>query len=131
MTFLKSTMKFQVRSLYAGSDFASTFKNNLKIYGYNEHVTGLKGTAKDINGKHVRNVLIELVNFHAPGESTFRSTDSRGNYSFKKIDLTSVTMRVRALGYTTAEYVVNITRDEMTDFDILLIPEPSMVPANA
>jgi hypothetical protein len=127
MTFLMGTMKFQVRSLYAGIDFASTFKDSLKIYHHHEDVTGLKGTAKDTNGKHIRNVLIELVNFHAPGESTFRSTNSDGNYSFKKIDLTSVTMRVRALGYTTAEYIVTIEKDKMTNFDILLIPEPAPV----
>jgi hypothetical protein len=130
-TFLRTTAKYQVKSLFAGTDFAAAFQANSKVYNYNQHETILRGTAKDTNGKHVKNVIIEMINYPSPGEITFRNTNSKGNYAFKHIDITSATLRIRALGYTTAEYIVAVTKGKVTDFDILLIPEPAPVPAHA
>ncbi|MEO5570573.1 MAG: carboxypeptidase-like regulatory domain-containing protein [Bacteroidia bacterium] len=130
-TFLRTTIKYQVKSLFAGSDFEQAFIANSKVYNYNQHETILRGFATDTNGKHVRNVLIELVNYPSPGESTFRNTNSNGNYAYKHIDITSATLRIRALGYTPAEYVVVVKKGKVTHFDILLIPEPAPVPVNA
>ncbi|MEP7170568.1 MAG: carboxypeptidase-like regulatory domain-containing protein [Bacteroidota bacterium] len=130
-TFLRKTVKYQVKSLFAGSDFEAAFTANSKVYNYNQHETILRGKATDTNGKHVKNVLIEMVNYPSPGESTFRSTNSNGNYAYKHIDCTSATLRVRALGYTNAEYIVAVTKGKETVFNLLLIPEPAPVPAHA
>ncbi len=128
LTTLREKMDNQVRSLYLNTGFASAYFNSRITYHYNENRTELRGTAKDnATGKHVRNVIIELVNYPSPGESIFRHTNKDGNYSFKQLDLTTATIRVRAVGYTTAEYRIPITQGHTNNFDIMLIPEPAPV----
>jgi hypothetical protein len=130
-TFLRTSVTCQVKSLYPRTDFADAFKANSKVYNYKSHETILRGTVADTNGKHLRNVRIELVNYPVPGESTFRNTNGRGNYAFKHFDLTSAILRIHAKKYTTAEYSVTVTKGKVTIFDILLIPESAPVTSNA
>lgn len=132
MAALRTNMDNQVRSLFPATDFSAAYFNSRIIYKYNQNTTELRGTVIDITtGKHIRNVLIELVNYPSPEESSFRHTNQLGNYSFKKLDMTKATLRIRAVGYTVAEYSVNITKLKVTDFDIVLIPEKVEEPINA
>lgn len=130
---LRTGMDNQVRSLFPDTDFASAYFNSRIVYKYNENTTELRGTVTDIaTGKHIRNVLIELVNYPSPEESSFRHTNHLGNYSFKKLDMTKATLRVRAAGYTVAEFsIAKITKGKVTDFDISLIPEKVEETVNA
>lgn len=129
---LKNNMDNQVRSLYPGSDFAQAYFNSRKIYNYNESVTGFKGTVYNSEtGKRLSNVIIELVDYPSPGENILHTTNADGNYAFKKLSLATATIRVRAIGFTTAEYEVRIIKDRLIDFDIQLMPQPAPVPVNA
>lgn len=128
---LRNQMDNQVRSMFPGTPFAAAYFNSRKTYHYNQHPTIVRGTITNADGHHVKNAIVELVDYPSPGELTIRHTNSRGNFAFKHIDLTSATIRVRALGYTTAEYTVNVIKNQITDFDIQLLPETAPVPVNA
>ena len=126
-THLRDNMDNQVRSLYAGTDFLKAYFNSRKTYNYNQNPTILRGTVTNADGHHVKNAVIELVDYPSPNQNTFRNTNTKGNFAFKQLDLISATLRVRALGYTVAEYTVKVTKNKTTDFDIQLLPEPAPV----
>ncbi len=128
---LRNMMDNMVRAMFPGTEFSAAYFNSRKTYKYNQSPTILRGTITDANGHKVRNAIVELVDYPKPGELTIRHTNARGNFSFKQIELTSATLRVRALGFATAEYTTQVTKNEVTDFDIQLLPETSPVPVTA
>ncbi|MBK7854590.1 MAG: carboxypeptidase regulatory-like domain-containing protein [Bacteroidetes bacterium] len=91
-----------------------------------------QGTITNIeNGKAIRNAIVEMIDYPLVGENSIRSTNSAGNYHFKKVSLTKATIRVRANDFTTAEFEVNVTKNRITDFDIQLTPALELVPETA
>jgi carboxypeptidase family protein len=131
VSFLTKTVDHQVRSLYQGTDFLSDYFNSRTVYHLNEERTELKGTVKSESGHHIKNAVIELVNYPTPGESVFRHTNKDGYYSYKQLDLETATIRVRAVGYILAEYTVPIEKLKSNDFDIVMMMDPALatVPA--
>ncbi len=129
---LKENMDNQVKSLYPNTDFFTAYFNSRKIYNYNETVTGIRGTIRNADTGHaMRNVIVELVGYPTPEQNGMRITNAAGNYAFKKISLTTATLRFRAIGFVTAEFEVNVVQGKFTDFDIELAPATAPVPVTA
>jgi hypothetical protein len=131
VVFLKDTVDNQVKSLYQGTQFKTDYFASRKPYRYNEERTELKGTITTEGGHHIKNAIVELINYPTPGESLFRHTNEKGFYAFKQLDLETAIIRVRALGYIVAEYTVPIMKLKSNDFDIVLMIDPAFntVPA--
>ena len=128
---LRDQMDNQVRSMFPGTSFATSYFNSRKTYNLNQTPTILRGNVKDANGHNIKNAIIEMIDYPSPGEITFRNTNANGNYAFKHISLANATLRVRALGFTTAEYSVKVTKNKTKDFNIQLLPEPTPVTITA
>ncbi len=132
LTHLKENMDNQVKSLYSNTDFFTAYFNSRKIYNYNETVTGIRGTIRNADTGHaMRNVIVELVGYPTPEQNGMRITNAAGNYAFKKISLTTATLRFRAIGFVTSEFEVNVVEGKLTDFDIELAPATAPVPVTA
>lgn len=131
-SFLSHTMDNLVRSIFPDTPFQAAYFNSRVVYNYNEHVTGIKGTVRNFEtGRAISNVIIELVNYPVPGDITVRSSNHIGNYHFKHLTPGNVSMRVRANGFTTSEFTVKVVKNQLKDFDILILPEPVPDPVPA
>jgi hypothetical protein len=127
--YLRNTMDNLVKSMYAGTDFASYYFNSRKTYKQLSPATGFRGTVYNHdNGNVLANVIVEMVDYPNPGDVEIRSTNSKGNYAYLQVSADKVTLRVRAAGYTTAEMEVTLGSGKITDFDIRLMPQPAPVP---
>jgi hypothetical protein len=127
VVFLKDVMDNDVRSLYWNTQFMRDYFHSRTVYHLNEERTALKGTVTSESGHPIKNSIIELVNYPTPGESIFRHTNSKGYYAFKQLDLTTATIRIRAVGYIVAEYTVPIEKLKSNDFDIVMMIDPAFV----
>jgi hypothetical protein len=131
VAFLNDVMDNDVRSLYWDTQFKDDYFTSRKRYRYNEERTALKGTVTSESGHHIKNAIIELINYPTPGESLFRHTDGKGYYAFKQLDLETAIIRIRAVGYIVAEYTVHIDKLKSNDFSIVMMMDPdfAVVPA--
>jgi hypothetical protein len=126
VNFLKDADN-QVISLFHKTDFLSCYFNSRTVYHYNEERTVLGGTVKAENGHHIKNAIVELVNYPTPGKSIFRYTNLGGYWAFKQLDLVTAIIRIRAKGYITAEYTVKIEQLKTNNFDVEMMIDPAFV----
>ena len=122
-TELRTQMDNLVRAIFPGTDFAKAYFASRITYNYNAHRTVLRGTETNAIGTPLNNAIVELVDYPSPGEVSKRKTNGAGNYAFKQVSFPAATMRVRAKGYAVAEYAVKIVKNEVTGFDIQLLPD--------
>ncbi|MEO5571235.1 MAG: carboxypeptidase-like regulatory domain-containing protein [Bacteroidia bacterium] len=127
MKHLKSSLDNLIKSNFPSSDFETSYFNSREVYKYGQNATGLIGNLTDTNGHPVKDAIIELLNYPSPGEIAVRSTNSKGHYAYKRLDMSRCTIRIRAIGFTTAEYEIDLIKDEFKRFDIILIAEPAPV----
>lgn len=131
MLHLKSSLDQLVKSNFMETTYAEQYFNARKIYKTGNNSTILRGTVSDPNGHKIRQALVELIDYPTPGTSTMRLTDSKGNYAYKKLTLTTAKIRVQAANYATATFTVTLVKDKENEFQIQLIPAPLEIPVLA
>lgn len=129
LTYLKDSLDNMVRGEFTGSEIEIAYFNSRVTYDYGNNATGLKGTISNAETGTPVKAIVEMVGYPTPESVTVRSTNKKGNYAYKKVNATSCTIRVRATGFTTAEFTVTLEKDKFKDFDIQLMPEQVGVPA--
>jgi len=128
-THLRKTLDALVRSNFSSTDdYYMAYFNARVTYNIGNAATTLRGRITDPNGHHIKQALVELQNYPTPGESTMRLTDTKGYYSFKRLDLTTATITVKALNYTDGHFTKTLLKDKDNELNMQLTPAPLEVP---
>ena len=112
MKIFERDVLFYNMQRYSPSDFFDAYENAHKVVDYGVNGTGVRGTVTSPNGMKIHNAIVELVE-----DNRIKTTNSRGTYSFKRLDMTSCTIRVRSPKYDTMEMVVNLVAGKLTEVD--------------
>lgn len=128
-THLRKTLDPLVRSNFAATnDYFMAYFNSRITYRTGNSATVLRGRITDPNGHHIKQALVELVNYPTPGESTLRLTDAKGYYSFKRLDLATATILVKAANYADGHFTKTLLKDKDNELNMQLTPAPLEVP---
>jgi hypothetical protein len=130
MKHLKKSLDNLIKSNFPATDFETAYFNSRKVYKVAVS-TELIGNIKDGNNHPVKDAIIEMIDYPSPGTITVRSTNAKGHYAFKRLTATRCQIRIRAIGFTTAFYEIDLIKDGVKSFNITLIPDPAPVPVNA
>ena len=114
---LKDSLDQCVKQFYE-IPFCTAYFNSRKTYRHSGS-TALKGTVTNLQGKHIHNAVISIIN---SGVLRTVYSNKKGYYSIKNLDLDSCTILVTAPGYLPAEYDITLNRTHTTDFDITVMP---------
>jgi hypothetical protein len=82
----------------------------------------VQGIVSDSAGQPVKGADVSL-NAH----SQLSRTDDRGRFSFRRVPLGPVTMRVRHLGYTPAAQEIDVPREGLHSVTIVRTPQPGVL----
>lgn len=104
---------------FNGTPFFTAYFGSRKTYRLKSGSTALRGTVTNLQGKHIHNAEISIIN---SGLSRTKHTNKKGNFSMKDLDLDSCTIQVIAAGYLPAEYDISLKRSHTTDFNITVMP---------
>ena len=126
--FLKERIDNNMQKYREDNSFFRSYKNARKTVNLNSATTGLEGVAKDsVTGKIIRHCYIEIL---LPEGNRQTSVNSRGHFTFKRLEMKRCTVRVRAPHYTSAEFEIELVQGKITHREILMMAETIVTSPN-